>query len=255
MYFFFFSLSLPYTHTHTHTQTNKHTHEQVPAMGLATFHVTPSSSNIMNKKNKVEDDTTFTVSNEFYTLTFDKSTGGLASIKNLKSNVETSLSMNMGWYNSSVGGCTKYGSDVPANIREPACDGQKSGAYIFRPNSSTFFYPGASNTPVVTLTSQGDVVTEVSQVFSEWATAKYRLYANQPYVEVEWTVGPIPMTTSWIPSSIHATENWGKEVVMRYETSLESNGTFYTDSNGKEMIERVYNKRGPSYPEPYVVVV
>ena len=224
-------------------------------MGLATFHVTSSSSssNMMNNENKVEDDTTFTVSNEFYTLTFDKSTGGLAGIKNLKSNVETSLSMNMGWYNSSVGGCTKYGSDVPANIREPACDAQKSGAYIFRPNSSTFFYPGASNTPVVTLTSQGDVVTEVSQVFSEWATAKYRLYANQPYVEVEWTVGPIPMTTSWIPSSIHATENWGKEVVMRYETSLESNGTFYTDSNGKELIQRVYNKRGPSYPEPYVV--
>ena len=105
----------------------------------------------------------------------------------------------------------------------------------------------------MTLTSQGDVVTEVSQVFSEWATAKYRLYANQPYVEVEWTVGPIPMTTSWIPSSINATENWGKEVVMRYETSLESNGTFYTDSNGKELIQRVYNKRGPSYPEPYVV--
>ena len=28
-------------------------------------------------------------------------------------------------------------------------------------------------------------------------------------------------------------------------------GTWYTDSNGKEMVPRVYNKRGPSYPHPY----
>jgi len=161
---------------------NPATHElvfqaDVPAIGLSTFHVSSSSeSSNINNNNKIEDDTTFTVSNEFYKLTFDKAKGELTSIKNLKSNVETSLSMNMGWYNSSVGGCTKYGSDVPKNIQEPSCDSQKSGAYIFRPNSSTFFYPGPSNAPVVTLTSQGDVVTEVSQVFSDWATAKYRLY-------------------------------------------------------------------------------
>ena len=41
---------------------------------------------------------------------------------------------------------------------------------------------------------------------------------------------------------------WGKEVSMRYTSGLKSKGTFYTDSNGREMVKRVYNKRGPSYP-------
>jgi hypothetical protein len=35
---------------------------------------------------------------------------------------------------------------------------------------------------------------------------------------------------------------------MRYSSGLKSKGTFYTDSNGREMVKRVYNKRGPSYP-------
>lgn len=241
---------------------NPATHElvfqaNVPAMGMATFEV--SSSSISSEESVAlsatsQDDTsatTFTASNEFYTLTFDSSTGSLSSIENMKSKIKTDLSMNMGWYNSSVGGCTKYESDVPKNIQEPSCDDQKSGAYIFRPNSSTFFYPGPTMTPNVSITEQGDVVTEISQVFSDWATAKYRLYANQPYVEIEWTVGPIPITTPWIPSSKDAIANWGKEVVMRYDSSIQSNGTFYTDSNGKELLKREYNKRGPSYPDPY----
>ena len=32
---------------------------------------------------------------------------------------------------------------------------------------------------------------------------------------------------------------------------MKSGATFSTDSNGKEMVDRVLNKRGPSYPSPY----
>lgn len=42
---------------------------------------------------------------------------------------------------------------------------------------------------------------------------------------------------------------WGKEVVMRYNTDLANDRTFYTDSNGREMLKRVRNERGPSYPK------
>merc|ERR1719197_2468774 len=42
---------------------------------------------------------------------------------------------------------------------------------------------------------------------------------------------------------------WGKEVVMMYQTELESKKTFYTDSNGREMLKRVRDERGPSYPK------
>ena len=43
-------------------------------------------------------------------------------------------------------------------------------------------------------------------------------------------------------------DRWGKEVVLRYKSGLKSEGAFYTDSNGREMVRRDYNQRGPSYP-------
>jgi alpha-mannosidase len=41
---------------------------------------------------------------------------------------------------------------------------------------------------------------------------------------------------------------WGKEVIVKYSSGLASAGTFYTDANGREMVKRQYNERGPSYP-------
>ena len=46
--------------------------------------------------------------------------------------------------------------------------------------------------------------------------------------------------------------NIGKEVVMKFASGLASKGAFYTDSNGREMVKRVRDQRGPSYP-PLVV--
>jgi len=40
---------------------------------------------------------------------------------------------------------------------------------------------------------QGSEVQEVHQVFSKWASQVVRLYKGQRYVEIEWTVGPIPI--------------------------------------------------------------
>ena len=44
---------------------------------------------------------------------------------------------------------------------------------------------------------EGPVVTEVRQVYSAWTTHVIRLHAGQPYVELEWTAGPIPIDTPW----------------------------------------------------------
>ena len=77
--------------------------------------------------------------------------------------------------------------------------------------------------------------------------------------EVEWTAGPIPDDTPWFPAVAHDKKNasrplpnrWGKEVVVRYSSGLKSAGTFYTDSNGKEMVKRMYNRRAPRTAAPH----
>jgi hypothetical protein len=40
--------------------------------------------------------------------------------------------------------------------------------------------------------------------------------------------------------------------VLKLNSDLASKGTFYTDSNGREMVKRQRDARGPSYP-PYQV--
>merc|ERR1719253_1112970 len=136
----------------------------------------------------------FSINNGVYEATFDPSTGMMTSITNLKSKLTTNLEISWGWYNSSVGGCTKEGGgDHP-------CDGQKSGAYIFRPNSSTVFFPGKEVVPTIQVV-KGPVVTEVHQTFSDWATHVVRLEQGASHVEVEWTAGPIPIDTPWLPAA------------------------------------------------------
>lgn len=50
-----------------------------------------------------------------------------------------------------------------------------------------------------------------------------RIYKNEKYAEFQWVVGPIPN---------------GFEIITKFDTDIESNGVFYTDSNGREMMKR-----------------
>uniref|UniRef100_A0A8C5D6X5 Alpha-mannosidase n=1 Tax=Gouania willdenowi TaxID=441366 RepID=A0A8C5D6X5_GOUWI len=99
---------------------------------------------------------------------------------------------------------------------------QSSGAYIFRPNTSTPF--------VISKTTS--VVQEVRQWFSPWVSQVVRLYADSRAVELEWTVGPLPIADSL-----------GKEVITRMDTSIQTAEYFYTDSNGREVLQRKKNFR------------
>eukprot|EP01059_Diplonema_ambulator_P005004 TRINITY_DN14746_c0_g1_i1.p1 TRINITY_DN14746_c0_g1~~TRINITY_DN14746_c0_g1_i1.p1 ORF type:complete len:1132 (+),score=491.47 TRINITY_DN14746_c0_g1_i1:52-3396(+) len=223
----------------------------IPALGYSTVSVSRTAVQQKSQRaveKKVRKGDPVTISNSAYELTFDGTTGMTATLKNLASGASTPFVVSMGWYNSSVGGCTHDATTDPQH----ECDGQKSGAYIFRSNTSQVFYPGPATTPTLQV-SKGPVVQEVQQVFSPWATAVYRLYQGHASVEVEWTVGPIPTDTPWMPSVVSGKANeWGKEVVVKYSTGMATEGVFYTDSNGREMVRRQFNKRGPSYP-PLVV--
>ena len=57
--------------------------------------------------------------------------------------------------------------------------------------------------------------------------AYFRLYVGSLDVEVEWLVGPIPIS-----------DGIGKEIIAKYSAQVESNGEFYTDSNGRQMLKR-----------------
>ena len=44
-------------------------------------------------------------------------------------------------------------------------------------------------------------------------------------------------------NSIDISDNQGKEIVLIVETDIQNNRTFYTDSNGLELQERILNYR------------
>ena len=71
-----------------------------------------------------------------------------------------------------------------------------------------------------------------------WASFVARCYVGEPYLEIEWLVGPIPGLD-------------GKEVVLTYNFSPSNQELddqddiveFFTDSNGRQNIRRVKDKR------------
>jgi lysosomal alpha-mannosidase len=69
-------------------------------------------------------------------------------------------------------------------------------------------------------------------VFNDWASQEISLYDEGESVEVEWTVGPIPIN-----------DNIGKEIILRYDTDIASESKYYTDSNGREVLERTRDYR------------
>ena len=59
-----------------------------------------------------------------------------------------------------------------------------------------------------------------------------RIYKNENYAEFQWLVGPIPVQ-----------DKIGREIITRFDTDIESNGIFYTDANGRELLKRVRDQR------------
>ena len=155
----------------------------------------------------------FTMKNDRMSVTFID--GKLTNIIDLTSGVSLDVKQDYLWYNSSTGN-TQHSK-------------QASGAYIFRPNSST---PVLVTTEVKTFNYNGKVVNEVRQTFSNWVSQVVRIFEGKDYVEFEYTVGPIPFK-----------DGMGREVVSMFCTPLVTHGTWYTDANGRSMQKRVRNFR------------
>ncbi|XP_045541142.1 lysosomal alpha-mannosidase-like [Papilio machaon] len=105
---------------------------------------------------------------------------------------------------------------------------RSSGAYIFRPNITKPIKLSPINSEI----KKGSIVSEVRTIYTGNVSTTTRLYKDLDYFEVDFTVGPIPID-----------DNIGKEYIIRYETDLNNNGVFYTDSNGRQMLKRKLNHR------------
>ncbi len=69
-------------------------------------------------------------------------------------------------------------------------------------------------------------------IFNDWASQEINLYDNEEVIEMEWIVGPIPID-----------DQIGKEIILRYDTDIQSQEKYYTDANGREVLERRRNYR------------
>ena len=121
---------------------------------------------------------------------------------------------------------------------------QNGGAYIFR-TSDTDLHIIPPNALSVTV-HETDLVSEVHATFGSDTQPMIaqitRLVKGKDYVEVEYVVKPIPIA-----------DGIGKEIVSRFSTNIQSGNTFFTDSNGREFIERKRGDNklyGPVEPDP-----
>ncbi|XP_078285445.1 lysosomal alpha-mannosidase [Rhinoraja longicauda] len=154
------------------------------------------------------------IENEYLRVLFDKITGLISAIENRHQNFSLPVTQGFYWYSASMG--NKDSS-------------QASGAYIFRPSHDM---PVPLSKLVNIYKIETELFQEVYQNFTPWCSQVVRLYKRQKFVELEWTVGPIPVR-----------DLIGKEVISRFDTPLNTAGLFYTDSNGREILKRRKNYR------------
>ncbi|KAK3026721.1 hypothetical protein RJ639_042174 [Escallonia herrerae] len=147
-------------------------------------------------------------------LNFSPEKGKLVHYSNSRNSVKENVHQSYSFY-SSYNGTEK--------------DPQASGAYIFRPNG-TFLLTTEEQVPLTVM--RGPIVDEVHQQINPWIYQITRVHKGKEHVEVEFTVGPIPVD-----------DGVGKEVATQITTTMETNKTFYTDSNGRDFIKRIRDYR------------
>ncbi|XP_077252285.1 putative alpha-mannosidase At5g13980 isoform X2 [Tasmannia lanceolata] len=147
-------------------------------------------------------------------LIYAANEGKLTHYINSRSSVKASVEQSYSYYSGDDGS-----GDDP----------QASGAYIFRPNG-TFPIKPEGQIPLTVL--RGPLLDEVHQRISPWIYQITRVYKGKEHAEFEFTVGPIPID-----------DGIGKEIATQITTTMMTNKTFYTDSNGRDFIKRIRDYR------------
>ena len=208
----------------------------MPPAGATFFRITRQKTRVADKDHVAHQDIVSTqrslnealvVSNGLLTVKFNQHTGMVDHVS--ANGIDLNVTQTWGYYKSFDSSVDN--TEVPYSI-----GGQNSGAYIFRPS-----VPDAEIVPLNPAKGKATVIetsvgTEVHAEFEQgWVHQVTRVYKGQPFVEIEYTVGPIPID-----------DGRGKEIVTRWQTPIRSSDTFYTDSNGREFQKRRRNYR-PSW--------
>ncbi|XP_030940374.1 probable alpha-mannosidase At5g13980 [Quercus lobata] len=192
----------------------------VPPLGFSTYIVSSSKSADATSvrqdyKSESRKDGTIQVGPGKLKLIYSGNQGNLAQYINSKSLVKESVQQSYLYYRGDEGNQT--------------VNPQASGAYVFRPNGT---YPIKSDNKASFSVFRGPLLDEVHQRINSWIYQITRVYKEKEHVEVEFLVGPIPFG-----------DKIGKEVVTQITTTLKNNKTFYTDSSGRDFIERIRDYR------------
>ena len=149
----------------------------------------------------------FSISNDLVSISFSKSTGLMQAITRRdsetdfsSSKITTTLTQDLKYYQSFGSPGAKGYTETPKDDRDShlknikrnpnaSPEDQASGAYIFRP-SSAIERPISMSTgnEVKVSVMRGQLVSEVRQNFSSWASQIVRVRQGQAAVEIEWTV-------------------------------------------------------------------
>ncbi|XP_056631268.1 lysosomal alpha-mannosidase-like [Diorhabda sublineata] len=180
--------------------------KDVPAMGLKLYHIEKISSTSTNSR-----ETNKQLSGVFE---IDENSNLLKRVT--LNNITLDVNQNFYFYKSA--------SDFDSS----------SGAYLFRPASST---PTPFSPAHLMRVFTGNLVEEIHQKWENENADIYqsiRYYKNENYLEFNWLVGNINIYNS----------NMGKEVISRFEISnFDNKNIFYTDSNGRQMMKRIKDER------------
>jgi hypothetical protein len=190
---------------------------KLPPVGAAAFLISAANSTKVSSHPfsfKEATESTLSATAGSLKVLFDLSTGAITKIST--SDVELPIEQQWGYYEP-----FDSSFDTEADPRE------NSGAYLFRPSTPEQELRIIRPKPGGATFVETSVGLEVHVTYEQPWIRQVTRVTNQPWVEVEYTVGPLPIE-----------DGRGKEVVSRFLTSIRNNGTFYTDSNGREFLRR-----------------
>ncbi|KAG4915573.1 hypothetical protein JHK87_053130 [Glycine soja] len=147
-------------------------------------------------------------------LLYSENEGRLTHYVNSRTLVTTSVEQSYSYYSGNDG-----------TDKDP----QASGAYVFRPNGS---FSIKSDHQASFTVLRGPILDEVHQQLNPWVSQITRIFKAKEHAEIEFTVGPIPVD-----------DDIGKEIITQFKTTMKTNKTFYTDSNGRDFIKRIRDFR------------